>query len=77
MAAYRTDTGMFDASLSSLHGRLAAQRWPVILAFGVIRDNEIGQRNSGNNAPHLGEKVLLAGSSGAQAQVKAGLLHGW
>ena len=77
MAAYGTDASVSDASLPwPLHGRLAARRWSAILTF-VVTGNEIDQRSPRSNAPHLGEEVLLAGSSGAQVQVKAGLLHRW
>ena len=48
----------------------------AVLAFGVIRGNEIDQHRPGNDALHLAQKLLLARSSGAQAQIKAALLYG-
>ena len=38
--------------------------------FGVIRGNELDQRYNRSHTLHRGKELLLAGSSGAQLQVK-------
>lgn len=48
----------------------------AVLAFWVIRGNEIDQCSPGNHEFHLIEQLLLAGTLGAQVQIKAALLHG-
>ena len=48
----------------------------TVFAFGVIRGNELDQCSPRNHQLHLGKKLVLSGSAGAQVQIKAGLLHG-
>ena len=50
--------------------------WAAVLAFGVIRRNDFNQCSPGNHPIHLGQQFLFAGLPGAQAQIKAALLHG-
>ena len=61
--------------MDAQHG-LQCKGWATVLAFGVIRRDELDQRSPGNHQIHLGKKLLLAGLLGTQAQIKAALLHG-
>ena len=56
--------------------RVNSKGRPAVFSFGVIRSNELNERAPRNHALHLGKELLFARSSGAQIQIKAGLLHG-
>ena len=62
-------------AVDAQHG-LQCKGWATVLAFGVIRGDELDQRSPGNHQIHLGKKFLLAGLLGTQVQIKAALLHG-
>ena len=62
-------------AVDAQHG-LQCKGWATVLAFGVIRGDELDQRSPGNHQIHLGKQFLLAGLLGTQVQIKAALLHG-
>ena len=62
-------------AVDAQHG-LQSKGWAAGLAFGVVRGNDIDQCSAGNHPIHLGQQFLFAGLPGAQAQIKAALLHG-
>ena len=47
-----------------------------VLAFGVVRGDELDQSCPRYDVFHLGQKLALAGLLGVQVQFKAGLFHG-
>lgn len=59
----------------SQHGR-QREGWAPLLAFGVVRRDQIDQRLPWDNFVHLLKEFALASFLHAQAQLKACLFHG-
>ncbi len=57
------------------HGR-QREGWTPLLAFGVVRRNQIDQRLPWDDFVHLLQELELAGFLHAQAQLKAYLFPG-